>query len=168
MLTYLRDLLTTLLSKLLPASILMWLFRWWHGRCFNEMDGKATDATLEALLTAMQWGYRLFPAWRSRIQGFQGTIVFAAKSPSDGADVVHATAVFDGSRMKALCRAADSFDVKVTFRDPGSLFAFLMSRNHDIADALLTNSIDTAGNLNYVYRFGFLAMEMTRSLRALA
>ncbi len=165
MLTYLRNILIAALSRVLPGGWSAAIFRWWHGRLFDEIDGKATNATLQAMLFAMEWGLRLVPHWRKRIQGFKGTIVFAAKSPADEKrEVVQATAVFDGQQMKVLRDEVGSFDVKVAFSDPNALFAFLMSRNHDIVDALLTNSVETTGNLNYVYRFGFLAIEMTRWL----
>jgi hypothetical protein len=169
MLTYLRNLLISLLSHVLPARTLARLFRRWHGQHFDMLDEKVSDTTLEGLLGAMEVGIKLFPAWRERVQGFRGTLVFTAKSATNPKrEPVQATAIFDGKGMVVRREGAASFNAKVTFSDPLALFSFLLSREHDIGEALLKNAVETKGNLNYVYRFGFLVMEMTRWMRAIA
>jgi hypothetical protein len=169
MLTYLRNLLISLLSYLLSQKTLGRLFRRWHGRHFDRLDEKVSDTTLEGLLGAMEVGVKIFPAWRERVRGFRGTIVFTAKSTTNPKrEPVHATAIFDGKGMVVRREGATAFNAKVTFSDPLALFSFLLSREHDISEALLKNAVETKGNLNYVYRFGFLVMEMTRWMRAIA
>lgn len=169
MLAYLRNALIVFLSYFLSKKTVARLFRYWHGRHFNTLDDQVSDTTLEELLDAMKLGLRLFPDWRQRIQGFHGTLVFEAKSAANPKRKgVQATAMFDGQRMQVLRTGADRFNAKVTFSDPLELFRFIMSRNHDIVDSLLKNAVETKGNLNYVYRFGFLVMEMTRWMRAIA
>jgi hypothetical protein len=165
MLAYLLNLLISVLSKILPDKLLNWLFRRWHGRWFDRLDAEVSDEVLEGLLCAMEWGFRLFPGWREHIQGFRGTIVFIAKSPSNGKPGVQATAIFDGRHMTVSRKAVSSPTAEVVFATPFALFSFILSRSHDIVDALLANAVETKGNLNYVYRFGFLVMEMTRWLR---
>lgn len=167
MLAYLRDKLIAVFSFIVPTWLATFLFRCWHGRRFDIFDAKVSDKALEGLLHAMAWGILLFPDWRKRMQGFQGTLVFAARASQDPKrEPVQATAKFDGKRMIVLKEAAKSFDVKVTFSEPLELFRFVASRKHDIVEALLKNAVDTQGNINYVYRFGFLVMEMTRWMRA--
>jgi hypothetical protein len=169
MLVKLRDALIVFFSTLLPKGVVKWLFRCWHGRRFNKLDGEVSDQVLEQLLKAMAWGFRLVPHWRDEIKGFRGTIVFAAKAVSgSNREPVQATAVFDGQRMTVLQKAVESFDAKVTFSNAGALFSFILSRSHDVVDSLLKNAVETKGNINYVYRFGFLVMEMTRWTRGLA
>lgn len=169
MLAYLRNAFIVLLSYFLSKKTVARLFRYWHGRHFSALDDQVSDTTLEELLDAMKLGLRLFPDWRRRIEGFHGTLVFAAKSAATPKrEGVQATAIFDGQRMKVLRTGADRFNAKVTFSEPLALFQFILSRNHDIVDALLKNAVETKGNLNYVYRFGFLVMEMTRWMRAIA
>jgi hypothetical protein len=165
MLTYLRNFLLFTLSKVLPQRLLNWLFRRWHGRRFDALDAEVSDKTLDGLLVAMDWAFRLFPTWRKHIQGFEGTIVFTAKSPLDGKIGVQATAIFDGRHMTVRHEAVRSPTAEVIFANPLALFSFIMSRTPDIVDALLANALETKGNLNYVYRFGFLFMEVTRWLR---
>lgn len=169
MLTYLRNFLITLFSYVLSKKRIARLFRHWHGRHFNSLDENVSDTTLEGLLGAMELGIRLFPDWRARVQGFQGTIVFAAKSAENPKlEPVQATAIFDGKGMTFLHTGTDTFSAKVTFSDPMALFSFILSREHDIVEGLLKNAVETKGNLNYVYRFGFVVMEMTRWMRAIA
>jgi hypothetical protein len=165
MLTYLRNLLLFVLSKALPERLLKRLFRRWHGRHFDALDAEVSDKTLEGLLVAMDLGFHLFPAWRRHIQGFKGAIVFTAKSLADGKTRVQATAIFDGRHMKVDRKAVEAPTAEVIFTSPLALFSFILSRSPDIVEALLANAVETKGNLNYVYRFGFLFMEMTRWLR---
>ncbi len=166
MLAYLRDKLIAILSAIVPTRVMTFLFRFLRGRRFQVFDAKVSDKSLEGLLNAMAWGILLFPDWRRRMQGFRGTLVFAARASQDPKrEPVQATAEFDGKRMIVRKEAAKSFDVKVTFSEPLELFRFVASRKHDIVEALLKNAVDTQGNLNYVYRFGFLVMEMTRWMR---
>ena len=42
--------------------------------------------------------------------------------------------------------------------------AFLFSRDQDILDSLLANDVELDGNLNYIYKFGFMARDLGRRL----
>jgi len=56
------------------------------------------------------------------------------------------------------------WNVRVTFRNAEGLRAFLLSKNQDILDSILRNDVEVDGNLNYIYKLGFMARELTRRL----
>jgi hypothetical protein len=66
--------------------------------------------------------------------------------------------------MTVHAEAIDDWDVKVTFKDAAALRAYLFSRNQDILDSILKNDVEVDGNLNYIYRFGFLARDLIHRL----
>ena len=66
--------------------------------------------------------------------------------------------------MKVYVKQKNGWNVKVTFKDAPSLKQFLFSRNQDILDSLLTNTVEVDGNLNYLYKFGFMSRDLMRRL----
>jgi hypothetical protein len=61
-------------------------------------------------------------------------------------------------------RAIVPSDVQVTFTNAKALWSFLLSENQDVLNSILENTVEVEGNLNYLYRFGFLAKELTRRI----
>jgi hypothetical protein len=54
--------------------------------------------------------------------------------------------------------------VAVTFKDPAALRRFLFSRDQDVLARILANEIAVDGNLNYVYKFGFMVRDLVHRL----
>ncbi len=52
----------------------------------------------------------------------------------------------------------------MTFRNPVALRDFLFSKNQDVLQSLLKNEVTVEGNLNYLYKFGFMAKDLMRRL----
>jgi hypothetical protein len=124
-----------------------------------ELCEKLTDDFLQNLLHGMDLAFILCSGYRSNIRDFRGACVFRTAD-----NKVAATAVFENGRMKVEHQARASYDVRVTFQDARALWSFLLSENQDILDSILANTVDVDGNLNYLYRFGFLAKDLTRRL----
>ena len=60
--------------------------------------------------------------------------------------------------------ALNQWDVKVTFKNAQALRDFLFSGDQDIVDSLLKNEVEVDGNLNYIYKFGFMARDLEHRL----
>ncbi len=75
-----------------------------------------------------------------------------------------AAATFKDGDMKVHEEAVDDWNVCITFKDAAALNAFIFSRDQDILDSLLANDVEVDGNLNYVYKFGFMARDLGRRL----
>ena len=123
------------------------------------MEGLATDMFLELLLQGMDLLFEVSKSLRAEIKGFEAIYVFQTESGG-----VAASAVFSRGNMRVLSKAHENPTVAVIFKRPSALRAFLFSRDQDILDSLLKNEVRVEGNLNYIYKFGYLAREIQRRL----
>ncbi len=127
----------------------------------EQIEGEATEAFMELLLNIMSLTLRLSRGYRSNIKNFEGRYVFQT---ADGA--VEDYVVFQDDRMKIYDRVQNGWNVRVTFKDAAALRNFLFSRNQDIVDSILANDVTAEGNLNYIYKFGFMARDLLHRLGA--
>lgn len=127
----------------------------------DELQGKATDRFLEALLGGMDAAFALSESYRKNIEGYEGRLLFRTAD-----NVVAAAAIFTGGDMRVSREPIDDWDVRITFKDAAALNAFLFSKDQDIINSILANEVSVDGNLNHVYRFGFLARDLAHGLGA--
>lgn len=128
-------------------------------RLVDQIGGHATDKLLELLLGGMAIAFLLSRAFRANIRGFSGKYVFMTE---DGA--VGATARFDGKRMHVDHHAASDWTARVRFKNAAGLRRFLFGKNQDILDSILANDVEMDGNVNYIFKFGFLARDLEQRL----
>ena len=147
------------ISYLFPNTIGNFITRLLLRKLRKELVGKATDIFLELLLKGMDLAFYLSKGYRKNIKDFEGRYLFTTAD-----DVVAAAATFEHGDMEVHKEAIDDWDVRVTFKDAGALNAFLFSRDQDILDSLLKNDVELDGNLNYIYRFGFMARDLGHRL----
>jgi hypothetical protein len=128
-------------------------------RLRQELCGKLTDKFLELLLKGMDLAFCLSKGYRKNIKGFEGRYLFRT------ADfLVAAAATFKDGGMEVHEEPIDDWNVRITFKDAAALNAFIFSRDQDILDSLLANDVEVDGNLNYVYKFGFMARDLGHRL----
>jgi len=138
------------------------LTKFFSKKFVNQLYGAATDSFLDFLLRAMDVLFFLWDDYRENINDFEGTYVFRT---SKGA--VAASVTFKNGDMKIPGQALDHSDVRVTFKDPKSLRSFLFSDDQDILDSILDNTVDLDGNLNYIFKFGFMVRDLEHRLGVL-
>ena len=135
----------------------------------KELLGEVTDEFLELLLIVMKFAFSIdkaldlslspFEGYRKNIEGFRGSYLFMTSD-----NLVAASAIFANGDMKVEDDPIDDWDVRVTFKDAASLRAFLFSKDQDILNSLLENKVEVDGNLNYIYKFGFMARDLGRRI----
>jgi hypothetical protein len=125
----------------------------------SDLPAGFSDWTLEALLRAMEVAFDLLGDYRENIQGFDGVYVFESK---DGK--IQASAVFKSGRMETLKQALDAWDCKIVFKDARAFWKLLLAGGNDVLDAVLENDVEVYGNLNYLYKFGFMVRDLVRRL----
>ena len=127
------------------------------------IEGEIAETFLEVLLFFMKVKFMLDPSYRRNIENFKGRYQFKSK---DGE--VSVFVEFDSGKMDIKETLADEVDVTCIFKDGRSLINLLLSRDRDILRGLLNNEIMLTGNLNYMYKFGFMAnhiqLELTGNL----
>jgi hypothetical protein len=138
-----------------PQSWLAGVFRRKTRLLKDELEGEFTDRFVELLLYAMDMAFMLLASYQRNLRGFRAQYVFRT---ADGR--VEASALFGGGKMSVRQRAVSSPNVTVTFKDPAALRRFLFSKDQDILSSILASDVEVDGNVNYVYKFGFMAREL--------
>ena len=151
--------ITRPISYLLPERLARLIARLSSGRFVKEFDGVATDRFLELLLRGMDLAFALSRAYRRNLNGFRGRYLFRTAD-----DSVQAAAVFQDGDMKVLREGIEDWDTRVTFKNTAALRVYLFSGGQDILNSILENEVEVDGNLNLVYKFGFMAKDVARRL----
>jgi len=147
------------LSFILPGGVQESLLPRFCGDLKRELSETATDKFLDSLLWGMQTAFALSRSYRKNIADFKAVFVFRTRGNHVGA-----TAVFDKGRMNVDFEPRPVFDTRISFRDADGLRRYLLAGDQDILDTMLSDPVDVDGNLSCLYRFGFLAKELTLRL----
>lgn len=131
-------------------------------RLKRELVGETTEAFLVLLLRAMALMFYLSKGYRKNIEGFKGCFVLRT---FDG--YVYTSIVFEDGEMKVVEEERDDWDTRITFADAAALRGFIFSPDRDILDAILVGKLESEGNNNHMYKFGFLAQDLARRLGVL-
>jgi len=163
MLKQLQRWLLQLLGRLFSDAWANALARLFTRRSVDRIRVEATEDILDVLLYAMEVCFYLDPSYRNdNLQNFSGVYVFtAAERPIRG------TARFANGRMYASPEAEKEFTVRVRFKNAEALRRFLFKGSPDVIDALLDDEVELDGNLNYLYKFGFMVTDLQRRLELL-
>ncbi len=127
----------------------------------EKLEEAFTDKFLETLLAGMNLAFDahrigLLEDFHKNIVGFEGTYVFQTPDGS-----IDSTAVFEHDDMKNYPHAVDDWDVKVVFKNDDVLRAFLLKGVHgDALSAVLDNDVQVYGNVNYLFKFGYMARDL--------
>ena len=92
--------------------------------------------------------------YQKHIETFNGRYLFQAQ------EGVATSVVFQKGEMDVLDDPIDDWDLKVTFKDNQALWKFLLSVKHDAMEAIFKNDVETEGNLNYLFKFGFMVRDL--------
>jgi hypothetical protein len=121
----------------------------------KNLKDEATEEFLERLLDLIKWYYVIHPKYT---KDFTGSYWL-----KDRYKKVNFLVEFKCGNMEIIKDPDPDPDpypktkVTLTFKDTNALRRFLLSVKKDVLNVLLHNEILVTGNLNYLYRFGFLA-----------
>jgi len=129
----------------------------------NALEDEAAETFLEMLLLFMRLKFMFDPSYRRNIENFKGRYQFKSRD-----NKITVLVEFDNGKMDIKETLSEDVDVTVIFKDGRSLMNFLLSQNRDVLRGLLNNEITVNGNLNYIYKFAFMAnhlqLELTGNL----
>lgn len=122
----------------------------------GSMGSQAAEGFLLLLLKLMDLVFML-NIWnfRENIEGFRGRYVFRSKN-----DSIVASASFKNGNMKVYDKIIDKPDITITFRDDKALMNYLLSPKPDILGSILRQDVTVNGNLNYLYKFAYMAKRL--------
>lgn len=139
------------------------------GKILGDLSGSIADWTLERLLNVMKIAFVAsssglgsvfnLDGYHANIDGFEAVYAFATQD-----EKMQAAVVFEDGKMHVKTHAPNEWDIKVTFKDVQAFWKFILSGGQDILDSLLANDVEVYGNLNYLYKFGFMTRDLTQRL----
>ena len=135
------------------------LIKRWSKDLTKQIYGRVTDKFLELLLKGMDLAFYLSKGYRKNIKDFKARYVFRTHD-----QLVGATANFRDGDMSVHEGAQDDWDARITFKNAAALRSFIFSKDQDILNSLLKNEVEVDGNLNYIYKFGFMARDLAHNL----
>lgn len=128
------------------------------------LTGPIAGLTLESLLKGMSLAFYLsrnapavlhLEGYHANIEGFEAVYAFATEEGP-----VHTTAAFKDGKMLVKGGTPNKWDLRVNFKDVAAFWKFIFSGGKDIIESLLANDVQVYGNLNYLYKFGFMARDL--------
>ena len=121
----------------------------------NAFASKVAEDFLQTLLNLMKIVFLLNPDYRRNIENFKGRYQFLSKD-----ERLKVGVVFGGDRMAVRDEKIERPDITIAFRDGRTLLDFLFAPRQDILGAMLRHDVETTGNLNYLYKFGYMAKQL--------
>ncbi len=124
-----------------------------------EMTDEVGEEFLEILLKLLNFACHLDDYLQKSIEGFNGRIQFRNRN-----NQIRVLAEFKENRLYSRELDPDEElsplpDATLVFKNYDALMNFLLPKGgeRDCLRSLLQNEVKFEGNLNYIYRFGFLA-----------
>jgi len=121
----------------------------------NCMESEFAEDFLKILLELM--GVVLFvdSDYRKNIMGFKGRYQFRSSD-----DAITVAAVFDNDALDVSEEVIEKPNISITFKDGKALMNYLLSPKPDVLGSMLRQEVRLEGNLNYLYRFAYLAKRL--------
>lgn len=118
-------------------------------------ESEMTEGFLELLLNMMSLAFLFDHEFRRNIEGFKGRYVFQSRDKT-----ITVSAVFSDGMLVVEKSIISEPDITITFRDDKALMGFILAPKPDILGAMLRQDVVLDGNLNYLYKFAFMAKRL--------
>jgi hypothetical protein len=139
----------------MPSGYTDWLLQKSHESFTKVIGSKLAVDFLEALLDLMKIAYSLPLGYEKNIANFTGRYQFLDTTR----DIAVGVNFHDG-RMDVIHGEIEDPHLKITFKDGPTLMKFLLEPKQDVLSAMLHHEVTPDGNLNYLYKFGFMARQL--------
>ena len=119
------------------------------------LESEGAEEFLEVLLKLMGLVLRLDKDFRRNIGNFNGRYLFRSQDRR-----ITVAAVFKDDRLKVSEDEIGDTHMTVVFRNAKALMSFLLSPKPDILGSMLRQDVTIDGNLNYLYKFAYMAKHL--------
>ncbi len=120
--------------------------------CFSA---ELAEEFLKILLEAMKVAFFFDHDYRKNIAGFSGRYLFRSTDHA-----INVAATFANEVMEVTEEEIANPHVTVIFKDGRALMNFLLCGNPDILGSMLRQEVTPEGNLNYLYKFAYMARRL--------
>ena len=121
----------------------------------DTIDSELTEEFLQLLLNGMRLVFFIDPGFRKNIRDFHGRYLFRSRDNN-----ITMSAIFKNGKMSVREKVIDNPHVTVNFRNAKALRDYILSPKPDILGSLLRQDVVPDGNLNYLYKFAFMAKRL--------
>jgi ubiquinone biosynthesis protein UbiJ len=121
----------------------------------EALQSEKAEKFLEVLLKLMGLVFYLDKDFRRNIRDFDGRYLFRSQDRQ-----ITVAAVFKDNRLKVTEEEIGDTHMTVIFRNAKALMGFLLSPKPDILGSMLRQDISIDGNLNYLYKFAYMAKHL--------
>lgn len=121
----------------------------------RSLQTEFAEEFLQLLLNLMSLMFFLNRDLRRNIKDFNARYLFKSKDSK-----IMIAAIFKNKKMKVYEKEIDKTNITVIFKDDKALMKFLLSPNPDILNSILTQEVTFDGNLNYLYKFVYMARRL--------
>jgi hypothetical protein len=121
----------------------------------GALSSEFAENFLELLLSLMSVVFLVDRDFRKNIERFTGRYQFRSK---DGRITV--AALFADDRLEVRREEIDNPDITILFKDGKALMGYLLTPKPDILGSMLRQEVSLDGNLNYLYKFAFMAKRL--------
>ena len=97
--------------------------------------------------------------FRRHLDNFDGRFYFKTAD-----ETVKVAATFSNGDMQVHDGGIKDWDVMVTFQNGEALRKYIFSEDQDIFESISENAVEVDGNLNHIFKFGFMVQDLTRRL----
>jgi hypothetical protein len=119
------------------------------------LESELAEEFLEVLLELMKIIFLVDHDFRRNIRDFSARYLFRSV---DGSITV--AAVFGDDTMEVLEEEISQPDITVNFKDSKALMNYLLTPKPDVLGSMLRQEVTLDGNLNYLYKFAFMAKRL--------
>jgi hypothetical protein len=121
----------------------------------DSFTSEFAEDFLQLLLGLMSVVFKFDPDFRKNIAHFNGRYQFKSK---DGRITI--AALFGDNRLEVRKALISNPDITILFKDGKALMGYLLTPKPDILGAMLRQEVSLDGNLNYLYKFAFMAKRL--------
>jgi hypothetical protein len=122
------------------------------GRRLANIGAELGEELIKVLLRGIRLALLLDPDFRKGLKTFKGRYLFKSRESE-----IEVEAVFDRGRVTWSERPKGRHHATLVFKNPGVLWHLLLSGRPDLLGAMLQQDVTFDGNLNYLYRFAYMA-----------
>jgi hypothetical protein len=99
--------------------------------------------------------FKIDRKFRKNIEGFNGRYQFKSK---DGH--INVAAIFGEDKLEVKEAEIEKPDITIFFKDGKALMGYLLTPKPDILGSMLRQEVSLDGNLNYLYKFAYMAKRL--------
>ena len=125
----------------------------------DALSAEITEEGFKLLLRGMALYACIDPEFRRNLKNFNGRYLFKT---IDGPINVAVTCA--NEKMSVYEKTLQHYNVRVDFKDYKAVVDFLTDPDLDVLDQMLNQKLRFSGNLNYLYKFGYMARHLMLQL----